>query len=69
MTRTDAVVNFIRTFIHANGYSPSVRDIVHGCGFVTTSTAHFHLEKLQHAGLVTWNRYQSRTIRLVKEVA
>lgn len=67
-SKTRRVYEFILDYITANGSSPTVREIARGCGFASPSTAQFHLEKLEKAGLITRKKRNSRSITPVEHV-
>jgi repressor LexA len=56
----------IKLFWHRNGYAPSLREICTDADISSTSVAVWHLERLQDAGLITYEPKKPRTIRLVK---
>lgn len=62
------VLAFILRFKDANkGASPTVREIMEGCGFGSTSVAHYHLGRLQEAGLINREAGKARSIRVAGE--
>lgn len=58
------LLRIINRFRQANGYAPSIRELVGLMGYKTTSAAHYQMEHLEREGLITWRRGQSRTIAL-----
>jgi len=44
------MLDFIRRYIHDNGYAPSVREICEAVGVPSTSTVHARLRQLEEAG-------------------
>jgi repressor LexA len=61
------ILDFINNFIRERGYSPSVRDVVSGCGISSTSVAQYHLNVLEKEGYISRDRDVSRSIGLKKE--
>jgi repressor LexA len=51
-TTRDRVLEFIRSFMADKGYSPSVGDIVAGCGLSSPNLAQYHLNVLEREGMV-----------------
>ena len=63
------VLNYILRYkTENNGKSPSVREIMKGCGFRSTSVAHYHLKRLQSAGVIEREAGKVRSIRIIHEV-
>jgi repressor LexA len=65
--RQREVLDVIREFIDANGYSPSLEEIGGSLGLSSVATVHKHVTHLVEKGLVrrVWN--QNRSIDLVRE--
>lgn len=65
--RQREVLDVIRDFIDANGYSPSLEEIGGSLGLSSVATVHKHVSHLVDKGLVrrVWN--QNRSIDLVRE--
>lgn len=62
----EAVLNYIVKYkLENNGRSPSVREIMKGCGFRSTCVAHYHLGRLQSVGLIEREPNKSRSIRVI----
>lgn len=57
--------DFIRDFISSHDYAPSIREMVSGCDFGSTSTASYHLGRLRIAGLVDFADGIARSVRIV----
>jgi len=57
---TDLVLEAIKMFWHEKGYSPSIRDIMEATGISSTSVVHYHILKLERAGVI------SRTVRVAR---
>jgi len=59
------ILQFIRKFIEARGYPPTVRDIVSGCKISSTSVVSYNLAKLEATGYIRRHADISRGIELV----
>jgi repressor LexA len=59
------ILQFIRKFIDARGYPPTVRDIVNGCKISSTSVVAYNLARLETAGYIRRHADISRGIELV----
>jgi repressor LexA len=59
------ILQFIRKFIDARGYPPTVRDIVGGCDISSTSVVAYNLARLETAGYIRRHADISRGIELV----
>lgn len=64
-SKQQRMVIFIRRFLLDNGYPPTVRDIVTGCGFSSTSVANYNLNALERAGYIRRRAEISRGIALL----
>jgi repressor LexA len=58
------ILDFIHYFWLENNYPPSIRDIVYGCGFRSTSTVDYYLKTLERKGCIRRHREISRGIEL-----
>ncbi len=63
--RQKEVLEYLRTYIHQNGYAPCVRDICSALDLKSTSTAHAHLTKLERKGYITRDPAKPRTIMVL----
>ncbi len=61
------VLEFVTRFIREKGYPPSVRDVVAGCGFSSSSVAQYHLDALERLGFMKRTREVSRGIALTEK--
>ena len=61
--RETAVFNYIKNSL-ANGYSPSVREIMSAMGFKSTSTVQYYIESLSKKGLIEKQKNCNRTLKL-----
>jgi len=59
------MLDFMRRFGEENGYSPSLRDIMAGCGISSTSVASYNLSALEREGYLRRRPGLSRGIRLL----
>ena len=67
MAETDKrneILNFVRTYIEAHGYGPSIREICEGVCLRSTATAHYHLRLLTEQGLLHMENGKKRAISL-----
>ena len=65
--RTDTQTRIYETItrmIREQGYAPSVREIGEAVGLKSPSTVHFHLKKLEEAGLIEKGACKGRAIAL-----
>lgn len=58
----EAVIDFINKFWQERCYSPSIREICIGCGMPSTSHVAFVIESLRKEGVLTVQRFTSRSI-------
>lgn len=65
--KQDNVLTFIKKFVVANGYPPSVREIGAGLGLSSPATVHTHLTKLEKAGCIRKTDSKFRTIEVLVE--
>lgn len=63
------ILRFIRGYHDSNGFPPSVREIGEAVGLASTSTVHFHLERLQQQGRISKHPKWPRTITISDEAA
>jgi repressor LexA len=65
---TMKVMDFILKYKRSNhGRSPSIREICDGCNLRSTSNGHYHLARLQRAGLIERDADTARNIHVVGE--
>jgi repressor LexA len=64
-SKQQAILRFIRDFIHEKDYPPSIRDIQDGCGISSTSVVDYNLKALERSGHIKRDREVSRAIELV----
>lgn len=62
MRKEDIILEYIGDYINKHNYSPSIRDIVRGCGMSSTSVVNYHLNKLEDKKIITRERNKARTI-------
>jgi len=69
--RTDTQTRIYETItrmIREQGYAPSVREIGEAVGLKSPSTVHFHLKKLEEAGLIEKGACKGRAIAVTGKV-
>ena len=66
-TKRQDILNFIREFITAHGYGPSVREICAAVGLCSTATVHYHLRALRDQGLLVMEEGKKRAISLPRQ--
>ena len=59
------ILEFIRKFIDARGYPPTVRDIVNGCDISSTSVVAYNLARLETAGYIRHHPKISRGVEFL----
>jgi repressor LexA len=59
------ILQFIRKFIDARGYPPTVRDIVSGCEISSTSVVAYNLARLETAGYIRHHAKISRGVEFL----
>jgi len=64
--RQQTILEFIRSFIEHNGYSPSIREIGDEFDIRSPNGVARHLKFLRKYGYVTWKDGASRTLRVLK---
>jgi len=64
-TKQQRIIDYIRRFWLDNGYPPSIRDIVAGCGLSSTSVADYNLDILEKKGYIRRHHEVSRGIELL----
>lgn len=62
----EQILKFVTEYQAEHGYAPTWREIQRTMGWPTVSMVTYHMRQMREAGLVTWDRYKSRTLRLVK---
>jgi repressor LexA len=63
----ERVLRFITSFKQKKGYAPTVKEIAESCNITSVSVVQYHIEQLEHAGLITRDRGKSRSISPVQE--
>lgn len=63
--RQQAILEFIESFLEANDYPPTIRDIQGELGISSTSVVDYNLKVLEQHNLIRRNRNISRGIELV----
>lgn len=62
--KEQAILNFIRDSIEADGYAPAVRDICAALHIKSTSTVHMYMQRLEQKGYISRQDGKSRAIRV-----
>jgi len=65
--REQKVFMFVKNYLDANGYPPTVREIGKGIGVKSTSLISYYLKGLEKRGLITRETSVSRAIRLTSD--
>lgn len=60
--RRKEVLDFMKTYLKKNGYSPSLHEIQEKLKLASVSTAHFHVSKLKDGGYITKQNGKARGI-------
>ncbi|MCI8910560.1 MAG: transcriptional repressor LexA [Oscillibacter sp.] len=63
------IYEYIAFYIRAQGYPPSVREIGEAVGLKSPSTVHFHLKRLEEAGVIEKGAKKGRAITLTDPAA
>lgn len=63
-TKREEILRFLREYISANGYAPSVREIMDGVGLHSTASVHYHLAALRESGEISMEGNKNRAISL-----
>lgn len=61
------ILESIKSGVRLKGYPPSVREICHIAGIKSTSTVHFHMNKLEEFGLIKRDPTKPRAIEVLDE--
>lgn len=65
--RQEDALNFIKSYIVAHGYPPTVREIAHELGVNSPATIQAHLDCLANKGYIKKGNNKNRTIELMVE--
>jgi repressor LexA len=63
------ILAFLEKFVAEKSYPPTIRDIVEGCKFSSTSVVDYNLRLLEKHGLIRRHREISRGIELVNNLS
>lgn len=66
-TRQEEILNFIKEYIVAHGYPPTVREIGGALGLSSPATIHAHLQNLENKGFIKKQNTKNRAIELLVE--
>lgn len=61
------IYDYMKNYVLAKGYPPSVREICGAVGLRSTSTVHGHLERLEKKGLIRRDPTKPRAIELIRD--
>jgi len=61
------ILDFLKSEIKQNGYSPSVREICDAVNLSSTSTVHAHLETLERKGFIRRSPAKNRSTQILEE--
>ena len=64
--RQKQVIMSIQLLTAAKGYPPTLRELSECLGMRSKTGVNDHLVSLRKKGLVTWEKYKCRTLRIVK---
>lgn len=64
--RQKQILDFIKQYIDANGYAPTLKQIAAALGVSSLATVHEHLQALEKKGLIRRKTGASRSIELVE---
>ena len=67
--KRNEILRFVRDYIEAHGYGPSVREICGAVGLKSTATAHYHLRLLKQEGLLKMEDGKKRAISIQRAEA
>lgn len=65
--KQEETLQFIKKYMVAHGFPPSVREICSGMGLSSPATAHTHLKELESKGFIRKQNSKFRTIELLVE--
>ncbi|MBE7076829.1 MAG: transcriptional repressor LexA [Clostridiales bacterium] len=68
MDKTQETYEFIEKYLSENRYPPTIREICEKLNFDSTSSAVYHLKKLEKAGKILRNDKKNRAIELTEKV-
>lgn len=65
--RSLRVLEAIEAYIAANGYPPTIRELMPIVGLASTSGVDMHLRRLERDGLISRDPTRSRAIRVLRD--
>lgn len=65
-TRSDLVFDYLRQYITAHGWAPTLREIGEAVGISSTSVVVWHLKRLQREGRIERGTGRQRAIRVLR---
>jgi repressor LexA len=60
------ILDFVESFVHSNGYSPSYEEIAGAFDYSSLATVHEHLSNLETKGFLRKNYNKSRSLEVVQ---
>lgn len=60
------ILDYVESFVDANGYSPSYEEIAQAFGYSSLATVHEHLTNLEQKGFLRKNYNKSRSLEVVR---
>lgn len=67
--RQQRIYDYIKTFVHSNGYAPAIRDIQRDLSISSTSVVAYNLRALEGKGMIRREGNISRAIELLNDDA
>lgn len=61
------ILTYIQKFVAENGYGPSYREIMRGCGYNSVATVALHVNSLISRGHLTKRDHSARSLEVVKQ--
>jgi repressor LexA len=64
--RQKRILDFVESYLEANGYAPSFEEIADALGYASLATVHEHLSNLERKGYIRKAYNESRSIELAR---
>ena len=65
--RQNDILNYIKSFIKENGYSPSIRELCKGLSMSSTASVYDQLKKIEEKGYIKKSKVKFRSIEIIDE--
>lgn len=65
-TRQFEVLEFVKAYLAAEGFPPTLREICDAFGFASPNSAHDHLRALEKKGAIELHTHISRGIKVIE---